>query len=176
MRCRMTLQEHHDSWVYVITFGNDTPTAIEQAEKYSDDSHSAEDLHGIRHFVLFKGSKIVQIRLHDALRILPHLDPERPETIRRMPGMHAIMDGKPPVPALLISFKPEPTENRTAYGLSSDVFLVFNGPELASVYISNAKNIIDVEAEIPDSPRGSAPTGLRKWMRAALSRWGLSRN
>ena len=95
MRYRITLQEHRDDWVYVITFGEDTPTAIEQAGEYRDHFQSAEDLHGIRHFVLFKDGKIVQIQLHDALRILPHLDPERPETIRRMPGMHAIMSGEP---------------------------------------------------------------------------------
>jgi hypothetical protein len=162
MRYRITLQKHQGFWVHVITFGNDTPTAMEQIEKYSDDCVSAQDLHGVRHFVFFKDRKIVQIQLHDALRILPNLDPEHPETVR-MPGMHAIMFGEPPVPTLLISYKQEPLENRTAYGLSPHVFLVFNGPDLASLYV------IDVNKTItPDSPRRSLLAGLRSWLRAVL--------
>src|SRR5262249_30555627 len=85
MRYRITLQDYHGDWVYAIPFGEDTPAAIVRTAKYSDHCVSAEDLHGIRHFVLFEHGKIVQIQLHDALRFLPHLDPERPETIRMGP-------------------------------------------------------------------------------------------
>src|SRR5262245_39144565 len=136
MRYKITLQEHHGSWVYVIAFGKDTPTAIEQAMEYSDHSVSAEDAHGVQHHVYFKDGKIVQIQLHDALRILPYLDPERPETIR-MPAMHAIMFGQPPVPTLLLLFKDEPPDNRTAYALSPNVFLIFQGHELAQLYVTD---------------------------------------
>jgi hypothetical protein len=59
MYYNMTLQEHQDSWVYVITFGKNTPTAIGQAAQYRDRFDSAQDLHGTRHFVLYKNGKIV---------------------------------------------------------------------------------------------------------------------
>lgn len=141
MRYKITLQEHHGSWVYVIAFGKDTPTAIEQAAEYSDHSVSAEDAHGVRHHVYFKDGKIVQIQLYDALRLLPHLDPARPETIR-MPAMHAIMFGQPPVPTLLLLFKDEPPDNRTAYALSPNVFLIFQGRELAQLYVTDVYAVI----------------------------------
>src|SRR5579859_3782583 len=71
MHYKITLQEHHGSWVYVITFGKDTPTGINEVGAYSDNCVSAEDLHAVRHQVYFKAGKIVQIQLHNALRILP---------------------------------------------------------------------------------------------------------
>jgi hypothetical protein len=143
MRYKITLQERRGSWVYVIAFGKDTPTDIDQVAEYSDNCVSAEDPHGVRHYVHFKDGKIVQIQLHDALRLLPHLDPDHPESIR-MPGMHAIMFGDPPVPTLLLLFKEEPPDNRTAYALSPNVNLVFQGRELAQLYV------IDVYAMIAD--------------------------
>jgi hypothetical protein len=127
--------------VYVITIGKDTPTDMEQAAAYSDTSVSAEDLHGVRHHVYFRAGMIVQIQLHDALRILPHLDPERPESIR-MPGMHAIMSGNPPKPTLLFQFREDPPDNRTAYALSPNVYLVFQGDELAQLYIFDVYSMI----------------------------------
>ena len=141
MRYKITLQERRGSWVYVIAFGKDTPTDIEQVAAYSDNCVSAEDPHGVRHFVHFKDGKIVQIQLHDALRILPHLDPERPESIR-MPGMHATMFGNPPVPTLLLQFTEEPANNRTAHALSPNVYLVFRGQELAQLYVVNVYAMI----------------------------------
>jgi hypothetical protein len=159
----MTLEEQPGDWVYAITFGERTPTAVERAKEYSDRCVSAEDLHKIRHFVLFKAGKIVQIQLHDALRILPHFDPERPETIR-MPAVHGFMSGEPPEPTMRFSFKAEPEGSRTAYGISPDVYLVFDGPELASLYLHNAV------ALDPDSPSSSVRTGLGSWIRAAWSR------
>jgi hypothetical protein len=141
MRYKITLQEHHGSWIYVIAFGKDTPTPIEEAAAYSDNCVSAEDLHGIRHSVYFKDGKIVQIQLHEARRILPQLDPERPESIR-MPAMRAILFGQPPVPTLLLSFKEEPPDNRVAYALSPNVFLVFHGDELAHLYVTDVYAVI----------------------------------
>ena len=143
MHYKITLQEHGGSWVYVIAFGKDTPTGVDEIAGYSDNSVSAEDPHGIRHSVHLKEGKIRQIQLHDALRILPGLDPARPETIR-MPGMHAIMFGDPPVPTLLLAFRPEPPDNRTAYAISPNVYLIFQGRELAQLYV------FDVYAVIPD--------------------------
>src|SRR5260370_42379463 len=130
MRVKIPLQEHRGSWVYVIAFGKDTPTDIDQVVEYSDNCVSAEDPHGVRHYVHLKDGKVVQIQLHDALRILPHLDPDHPESIR-MPGMQAIMFGNPPVPTLLLQFRENPPDNRTAYALSPNVYLVFQGHELA---------------------------------------------
>lgn len=43
---------------------------------------SAEDAHRVRHYVYSKGGYLVAIVLHDTLRLLPYLDPERPETLR----------------------------------------------------------------------------------------------
>jgi hypothetical protein len=158
MRYKFTLQERDGSWVYVLAFGKDTPTDIGQVAKYSDNRVSAEDPHGIRHYVHLKGGKIVSIHLHDALRLLPHLDPDRPETIR-MPGMEAIMFGNPPVPTLLVRFKEEPPDNRTAYALGPNVFLVFQGHELAHLYVT------DVYAVIPDVDSETAPQPRKPWWR-----------
>jgi hypothetical protein len=46
MRYKFTLQERNGSWVYVLAFGKDTPSEIEQVTKYSDNSVSAEDVNG----------------------------------------------------------------------------------------------------------------------------------
>src|SRR5271166_1106983 len=138
MHYKITMQEQNDSWVYVITFGKNTPTAIEQAAEFSDNSVRSQDLLGIRHYVYFKHGKIVQIQLHDALRILPHLNPERPETIC-MPEMLATRTGEPPVPTLLMKFKQEALENRVAYALSPNVFLLFHGNELAQLHVTNVR-------------------------------------
>jgi hypothetical protein len=141
MRYKFTLQERNGSWVYVLAFGKDTPTDIDQVAKYSDSCVSAEDFRGVRHYVHSKNGKIVSIHLHDALGILPHLDPDRPETVR-MPGMHAIMFGDPPVPTLLLRFREEPPDNRTAYALSPNVFLIFQGGELAQLYLTDVYQVI----------------------------------
>jgi hypothetical protein len=141
MHYKFRLEKINGSWVYVIAFGKDTPTEPERAAEYSDHCHSAVDLHGIRHFVFLKAGKIVQIQLHDALRILPHLDPEHSETIRG-PEMRAIKTGEPPQPTLLIEFKPYPLKSRTAYGLSPNVYLVFHDGELAELYIHDVYAMI----------------------------------
>jgi hypothetical protein len=141
MRYKFTLQKRDGSWVYVLSFGKDTPTEIEQVVQYSDGGASAEDMHGTRHHVYTKGGKIVSIHLHDPLRILPHIDPDRPETIR-MPGMQAIMFGNPPSPTLLLRFREEPPDNRTAYALSPHVFLTFQGGELAHLYVTDVYEVI----------------------------------
>jgi len=69
----------------------------------------------------------------------------RPETLR-MPAMQAIMFGNPPAPALVVQFREQPPDNRTAYALAPDVFLLFQGPELALLYVCNAyKNIAELD-------------------------------
>ena len=141
MKYRFTLQQRHDSWVYVLCFGKDTPTEIEDVEAYCDSSVSAEDAHGVRHFVYSKGGYLVAIALHDALRLLPYLDPDRPETLR-MPGMHAITFGNPAVPTLLLQFREQPPDNRTAYALAPNVYLIFQGPELALLYVCDVYKMI----------------------------------
>jgi hypothetical protein len=141
MRYRFTLQERDCSWVYVLCFGKDTPTEIEDVAAYSDECVSADDAYGVRHFVHFKAGKLVSIHLHDALRLLPYLDPARPETLR-MPGMQALMFGNPPVPTLLLQFRPEPPDNRTAFALSPNVFLIFQGRELALLYVLDVYAVI----------------------------------
>jgi hypothetical protein len=141
MRYRFTLQERNGAWVYVLCFGKDTPTEIEDVVAYSDNCVSAEDAHGVRHYVYSRDGKLVSIHLHDALRFLPYLDPARPETLR-MPGMHAIMFGNPPVPTLLLQFRAKPPDNRTAYALSPDVYLTFQGGELALLYIFDVYRVI----------------------------------
>jgi hypothetical protein len=144
MKYRFTLQQRHGSWVYVLCFGKDTPTEIEDVEAYSDRCVSAEDALGVRHFVYSKGGYLVAIALHDALRLLPYLDPGRPETLR-MPGMHAIQFGNPAVPTLLLRFREQPPDNNTAYALAPDVYLIFQGPELALMYVCDVyKNIAEV--------------------------------
>ena len=144
MRYRFTLQQRSGSWVYVLCFGKDTPTEIEDVEAYSDRCVSAEDALGVRHFVYSKGGYLVAIALHDALRLLLYLDPGRPETLR-MPGMHAIQFGNPAVPTLLLRFREQPPDNNTAYALAPDVYLIFQGPELALMYVCDVyKNIAEV--------------------------------
>lgn len=141
MRYRFTLQQRNGSWVYVLCFGKDTPTEIEDVEAYSDSSVSAEDAYGVRHYVYSKRGYLVAIALHDALRLLPYIDPDRPETLR-MPGMHAIMFGNPAVPTLLLQFREQPPDNNTAYALSPNVFLIFQGPELALLYVFDVYKVI----------------------------------
>lgn len=141
MKYRFTLQQRNGSWVYVICLGQDTPTEIEDVVAYSDDCVSAEDAYGVRHYVYSKAGKLVSVHLHDALRLLPDLDPDQPETLR-MPGMHAIMFGHPPVPTLLVQFRAEPPDTRTAYALSPNVFLIFQGRELALLYVFDAYKVI----------------------------------
>jgi hypothetical protein len=68
------------------------------------------------------------------------VDLERPEL--SMPGMHAIMFGNPPVPTLLLNFKKEPPDNRVAYALSPNVFLLFQGDELAQLYVTDVYAVI----------------------------------
>src|SRR5262245_3174072 len=141
MRYRFTLQQRKGSWVYVLCFGKDTPTEIEDVEAYSDSSVSAEDAHGVRHYVYSKGGYLVAIALHDALRLFPYIDPDRPETMR-MPAMHAIRFGNSAVPTLLLQFREQPPENNTAYALSPNVFLIFQGPELALLYVFDVYKVI----------------------------------
>ena len=50
MRYKVTFQKHEGAWVYVIAFGEGTPTSIQEAAEFSDSHVSAEDPHGIRHF------------------------------------------------------------------------------------------------------------------------------
>jgi hypothetical protein len=145
MKYRFTLQQRHGLWIYVMCLGKDTPTEIEDVEAYSDTSVSAEDAYGVRHYVYTKGGYLVAVVLHDALRLLPYLDPDRPETLR-MPAMQAIMFGNPPAPALLVQFREQPPDNRTASALAPDVYLIFQGPELALLYVCNAyKNIAELD-------------------------------
>jgi hypothetical protein len=141
MRYRFTLQERDGSWVYVLGFGKDTPTQIEQVVEYSDSYVSAEDHRGVRHYVYTQDGKIVSIHLHDVTSILPHIDPNRPETLR-MPAMHAILFGNPPVPTLLLRFREEPTDTRTMWALSPNVFLVFHDGELAHLYVADVYSVI----------------------------------
>ena len=141
MRYRFTLQERDGAWVYVHCFGKDTPTEIEEVVAYADNCVTAQDAQGARHYVYSKSGKLVSIHLHDALRLLPYLDPARPETIR-MPGMQAIMFGNPAVPTLLLQFRQEPPDNRTAYALSPNVFLIFQGPELSQLYVTDVYAVI----------------------------------
>lgn len=141
MYYKITLEEHDNNWVYVITLEKNTPTTTEQANKYADECLSAEDKHGIRHYVLRKGGKIVQIQLHQVLRILPHLNPKDPASIR-MPAVEAIMFGKPQVPSLLIVFKESNIQKLTAYGLSPNVYLVFDGADLARLYITDVYAVV----------------------------------
>ncbi|HEY2586956.1 MAG TPA: hypothetical protein VGI81_14520 [Tepidisphaeraceae bacterium] len=141
MRYRFTLQERDGSWVYVLCFGKDTPTEIEDVVTYSDNCVSAEDAYGVRHYVYSKSGKLVSIHLHDALRLLPYLDPDRLETLR-MPGMHAIMFANAPVPTLLLQFRAEPPDTNTAYALSPNVWLIFQGRELALLYVFDVYKVI----------------------------------
>lgn len=141
MKYRITLQQRDGAWIYVLCFGKDTPTEIEDLETYSDQCVSAEDPHGVRHLVYFHGGNLVAIALHDALRLFPHLIPDQPETLR-MPAMHAIMFGTPAVPTLLLQFREELPENRTAYALAPNVYLIFQGPELALLYVCDVYNMI----------------------------------
>jgi hypothetical protein len=59
-----------------------------------------------------------------------------------MPAMDAIMFGNPPVPTLLLRFREEPPDSRTAYALSPNVFLIFQGSELADLYVTDVYAVI----------------------------------
>jgi hypothetical protein len=157
MRYRFTIQELDGSWVYVLCFGQNTPTEIEDVVAYSDNSVSAEDAQRVRHYVYFKAGKLVSIHLHDALRLLPYLDPDRPETIR-MPGMQALMLGNPPVPTLLRQFREEPPDNRNAYALSPNVFLIFQRGALAQLHVTDAYATVADMADEAKAPPPPAPT------------------
>jgi hypothetical protein len=144
MKYRFSLQKRRNVWLYVMCFGKDTPTEIADVEAYSDRQVSAKDAYDARHFVYSKGSFLVAIVLYDALRLFPYLNPELPETLR-MPGMHAIQFGKPPVPTLLLRFREQLPDNNTAYAIAPDVHLIFQGPELAMLYVCDVyKNIAEV--------------------------------
>jgi hypothetical protein len=141
MYYKVTLQEYDSNWVYVLTLKKGTPERAEQALTYADDYVSAADKHGIRHYVLYKDGKIIQIQLFQALDILPHTDPGNPASIG-IPGMNAIMFGQPPKPTLLITFKEGGQRDGTAYALSPDVFLTYDGDELAYVYILDVYSVL----------------------------------
>jgi hypothetical protein len=50
--------------------------------------------------------------------------------------------GDPEVPTLLLQFREQPPDNRTAYALSPNVFLIFQGPELALLYVFDVYKVI----------------------------------
>jgi hypothetical protein len=141
MYYKFTLEELDHDWAFVMTFDKNTPTTIKQANEYADEHLNAEDTHGIRHYVLLKGKRIIQIQLHQALKILPHLNPNDPSSIR-MPAIQAIKFGNPPVPSLLIVFKEFNPQKLTAYGLSPNVFLVFDEAVLARLYITDVYSVM----------------------------------
>ena len=141
MYYRVTLEEFDGDWVFILALKKGTPETIQQALDYADDSVSAEDKHGIRHYVLYKDGKIVQIHLYRALDIIPHPDPGNPASIP-MPRMDAIMFGASPKPTLLITFKEGGKRDKTAYGLSPNVFLTFDGDDLAYLYIIDVYSVL----------------------------------
>ena len=141
MRYRFTLQERKDERMFVLCFGKDTPTEIEDVIAYADSCTGGEDAHGVRHHVYLKDGKLVSIQLRDAQHLFPHMDPARPETLR-MPALHAIMFGNPPTPTLLVQFRQEPPDNRTAYALHPNVFLMFQDRELALLYVFDVYKMI----------------------------------
>ncbi len=138
---KFTLEELGSDWAFVMTFDPKAPATIEQANEYADQCHSAEDKHGIRHWVLLKEGKIVQIQLHRALQLLPHLNPSNPSSIR-MPALYTIKWGNPPLPSLLIVFKEYNPPKLTAYALDPNVFLVFAEDVLARLYIRDIDSVI----------------------------------
>ncbi|QDT42751.1 hypothetical protein Pan241w_28400 [Gimesia alba] len=142
MYYKQTLQNNGDCWIYVIAFGENTPRSIKEIEHSSDTHLSAEDMHGIRHYVYFKNEYIVQIQLYDAVEIIADLNPEIPESFK-MPSMHAIMHGDPPVPTLLLNFNEGPPDNQIAYVLAPNVFLLFHQGKLAQLYVTDVYNSIE---------------------------------
>lgn len=141
MYYKFTLEELDDSWAYVLTLNKHAPTTIKEANTYADEHLSAADPYGIRHFVLLRRKKIVQIQRHQVLRLLPQLNPNEPASIQ-MPTIHAIMFGTPAVSSLLIAFKDSHPQTATAYGISPNVFLVFDNAELAHLYITDVYTVI----------------------------------
>lgn len=142
MYYKFTLEELHDYWVFVLTLDRDTPATIKEANEYADDQHSAEDDRGTRHYVLLKEKKIVQIQLHQALQILPYLNPDDPSSIK-MPALHAIVFGNRAVPTLLIVFKEFNPPTLTAHALNPNVFLVFDGTDLARLYVLDVYSVLN---------------------------------
>ena len=143
MHYKITLEELGDYWTYVLTLDKNTPTTLRGAAEYADEHISAEDKHGIRHYVLLKQKKIVQIQLHHALQIMPHLNPGDPSSLQ-MPTFHAIMFGRHQVPTLLIVFKEFTPKELAAYALSPNVFLVFDEAEhLARLYVTDVYTVLN---------------------------------
>ncbi|MFX0092539.1 MAG: hypothetical protein ACFFBD_12315 [Candidatus Hodarchaeota archaeon] len=141
MYFKITLEEYNNYWVYVLTLEKHTPTNIKQANQYADEHLSAEDKHGFRHYVLFKDEKIVQIQFHQALSILPYLNPDDPTSLR-MPEMKAILFGNNRIPTLKITFKENYVHHGTAYALCPNVFLMFENGELAVLFITDVYSMI----------------------------------
>ena len=46
------------------------------------------------------------------------------------------------MPTLLLQFRAEPPDNNTAYALSPNVYLVFQGAELALLYVFDVYKVI----------------------------------
>jgi hypothetical protein len=70
-----------------------------------------------------------------------------------MPEMIATQAGDPPAPALIMRFKEDPLENRVAYGLSPNVYLLFLGNELAQVHVMDVRaTIVDVDYDSSKRP------------------------
>jgi len=57
--------------------------------------------------------------------------------------MRAIMFGDPPLPALVLQFREQPPDNRDAYALGPNVYLIFEGPELALLYVCDVYKVIE---------------------------------
>ena len=53
-----------------------------------------------------------------------------------------MQSGNPPVPTVLLQFREEPADNRTAWALSPNVFLVFQGDELAHLFVLDVYQVI----------------------------------
>lgn len=56
--------------------------------------------------------------------------------------MNAIMFGNPPVPTLLLRFREEPPDTRTMWAICPNVFLIFQGGELAQLYVTDVYAVI----------------------------------
>jgi len=68
------------------------------------------------------------------------------------------MFGNPPVPTLLLQFREEPPDNRTAYALNPNVFLIFQGDALGLNCTSPMSTpSLPTWADEPGAPLPSAP-------------------
>lgn len=141
MQYKITTTPTPDGWVYIIMFGQ-SPDMFADASNYSDEESSAEDPRGVRHYVLSRAGKIVQIQLHAAEGIVPNFDTDPTDTTP-MPEFFGVMHGNPPVPTVLISFAPVDEGNKTAFGLSPNVYMVFDADRLAQIYITDATNVLE---------------------------------